>query len=891
MQYLLLMMAGLLWLLQARPAQAAFEEELILPNGLKVIMAPQPSNPLLTARLMIKTGSGGEVDRADFGLAHLMEHMAFKSTAGGRSEGQIAWEVESAGGSIGAYTWLDETVYYLTLPADSAEMAFDLLADMVFNPAYDPDEFSREKEVVVEEIKKYADLPGDVLAENLYSLLFAGQAYGHPITGYEDTVRQADEAGVREFFLKNYRPDNAVLILSGGLAPDEIKPLLYKYFGALKTPPSASRPSGGAAAPLNSEQPLMKTALSPKTDLALVELAFRSFPGRDPDSVPAELLAAILSLTQASRLDERVKSGQALATDISCQSTAFREAGLFSIYLETEADKVAEAVEAVLAELTGLVERPPDSDELARVRAMSAAYFLAQQESSEGLGRVLGEFENFQGDWRLKDARLSQWERVGADDLLRVARQMFRPDNIAVSLVLPAREAERAVVLEKEIPALLSVLDLKSGPETEAFSENSFTEFPTWPEGPRLAVSPDKSLPFITVKAGVMGGLLAEGKSREGLSSLAAEIWPLAAGTRLRPDFLRAAERLGASFSATSGRNTFFLTARFPSRNKEEALDLMSAVLTAPLFTEADLEEARQDQLAALRQQAEDPAAVAALISRRALFGEHPYALNPLGRRDSLASFTPETLRSFYHSIFRPERLVIAVAGDVEARWLEEGLKKRLGGWANSGPPLEIGPTPRVEPPRSTAIIREVMDRSQTHLRLTFPAPGLGRPDQAALEVLSDYLGGGMGGPLFMELREKRSLAYDLYSHYLPGLDGGEFIFYIATDPAKSGEALAGLQAIISDCRERLLEPDEIEGARQLTLGKRKRSEETAADRAEAALLHLLYGLGLDFEARHQAAVASVSAEEVRKAAENYLVMDQAVVVAVGPEESLKLIP
>jgi len=889
MPCLLMIVICVLILAAARPAGAAFEKELVLENGLKVILAPQAGNPMVSVRLVVKSGSGAERDRSEFGLAHLMEHMAFKSTNSGREEGQIAWEVESAGGSIGAYTWLDETVYHLSLPSESSEIAFDVLSDMIFQPAYDLDEFEREKEVVVEEIKKYEDLPGDILADNLYGLVFSSASYGHPIIGYEDTVRGATKEKVNLFMGRHYRPDNMLLIVSGGFKSETVRPLIGKYFGTIEHHAlPADNVGKQSKAPLG---PRIKISLNSKTDLALAEIGFRAFAGTDSDSVPAEILAAVLSLTQASRLDEKVKSQAALVTSVSCQSSAFREDGIFTIYLETEADKLAQAIAAVLTELERLVENPPDDDELRRVKAMAAVYFLAGQESSESLGRVIGEFENFCGDWRLKDARVPQWDRVGPEDLLRIAGEIFRPDNLFVSVVLPQEAQDKAGDLEKSILQCASSFKLSSGLDVESLDFKSFEKIESWPGGPRIVVLPDKSLPFITIKAGVLGGLLAENKDIEGIASFAAEIWPLAAGQLRRPDLLRKAERLGAYFNAAAGRNTFFITVRLPAKNKDEGLALLAEIIKTPLFTNEDIEEARQDRLADLRQQEEDPAAKVALIARRAFYGPaHPYGFNSLGHKDTVLSFTPEKLKSYYSNLITPENMVFSAAGDLDAQWLVDNLKMLLADWPVNGQGRKLDSPPELAKRRSPEIVTSIMDRAQTHLRISFSVPGIGHPDRAALEVLSDYLGGGMGGPLFMELREKRSLAYDLYAHYLPGLDCGEFIFYIATDPAKSGEAFEGLKDIIAQSRELSLAPDEFEGAKLLTLGKRKRAEETMADRAESAMLSLLYDLGLDFEPKYQEAIRDVSQDELRRVAEKYFLMSQAVVAAVGPAESLRLI-
>ncbi|MDR1081015.1 MAG: insulinase family protein, partial [Deltaproteobacteria bacterium] len=125
------------------PATAAADTSFTLANGMKVILAPQPGNPVVAARIMVKAGSASETGPAEQGLAHLMEHMAFKGTAG-RKVGEISREVERSGGDINAYTSFDETCYHLAMPADKLEGAVDILADLVFRPTYDPEEYARE---------------------------------------------------------------------------------------------------------------------------------------------------------------------------------------------------------------------------------------------------------------------------------------------------------------------------------------------------------------------------------------------------------------------------------------------------------------------------------------------------------------------------------------------------------------------------------------------------------------------------------------------------------------------------------------------------------------------------------------------------------------------------
>ncbi|MDR1921066.1 MAG: insulinase family protein, partial [Candidatus Adiutrix sp.] len=135
-------------------AWGAAEESFSLANGLKVIMASQPGSPVASMRVMVRTGAADEAVRSEYGLAHLMEHMAFKGTSRHPEPGLISSLVERNGGDMNAYTSSDSTVYYLERPAEQVDLGLDILADMVFAPLYDPKEYELEKEVVIEEIKR-----------------------------------------------------------------------------------------------------------------------------------------------------------------------------------------------------------------------------------------------------------------------------------------------------------------------------------------------------------------------------------------------------------------------------------------------------------------------------------------------------------------------------------------------------------------------------------------------------------------------------------------------------------------------------------------------------------------------------------------------------------------
>jgi zinc protease len=232
--------------------------------------------------------------------------------------------------------------------------------------------------------------------------------------------------------------------------------------------------------------------------------------------------------------------------------------------------------------------------------------------------------------------------------------------------------------------------------------------------------------------------------------------------------------------------------------------------------------------------------------------------------------------------------MYVVVGGDINPQLVAEALDGFLADWPT---PTKAG-TARVtipEPPQAIAQpvkLREIQPTAQqTHLGIAFLAPGLGDPDQAALEVLDSYLS-GLGGLLFNELRNKRSLAYTVASFYNPGLKTGAFNFYIATDPQKTGEATQGILNIIKDLRVNALTNDQVQSAIKYLLGLKLISHQTLSSRADEYMYNVLYDLGPDFDQRHIVEIEAVTPQDVLRAAQKYLDPQTAVISTVGQEPS-----
>ncbi len=221
----------------ARGAARAVHYE-VLPNGLTLLLHEAHLAPVANLQIWAKVGAADERPGEE-GLAHFHEHMLFKGTAR-RGVGEIAGDVEGAGGRINAYTSFDVTVYHATLPSDQLAVGVDVLADAVLHSSFDPDEIAREIEVVLEEIRRSEDSPGHVLGNALFETCYEQHPYRAPILGTAESVASFDRARVRAFFERWYTPEHLSFVAAGDFDGAAVRERVRQAFGE-RSPGQARR--------------------------------------------------------------------------------------------------------------------------------------------------------------------------------------------------------------------------------------------------------------------------------------------------------------------------------------------------------------------------------------------------------------------------------------------------------------------------------------------------------------------------------------------------------------------------------------------------------------------------------------------------------------------------
>ncbi len=344
-----------------------------LSNGLRVVTRRMAH--LETASLGVWVNSGARVELPEeHGLAHMLEHMAFKGTAT-RSALQIAEEIEAVGGAVNAVTSFETTDYFARVLKEHVPLALEILADILQNPAFTPDEIEREKEVILQEIASVQDSPDDLVFELAQEAAYPDQALGRPILGTSGSVRTLGAANLDAYRSSAYAAPRMVLSAAGAVDHQQIAAAAEKLFCDLpQTPGREQEPAkfvGG------------HRSLRRSFEQSHIVIGFEAPSFRDDAYFTLLIYSVLLGGGMSSRLFQEAREKRGLCYDIHAFGWGFSDTGLFGVHAATGAPQVDELVQVIMGELRAVAMDGPDEAELARAKAQLKASLLMSLEGSE----------------------------------------------------------------------------------------------------------------------------------------------------------------------------------------------------------------------------------------------------------------------------------------------------------------------------------------------------------------------------------------------------------------------------------------------------------------------------------------------------------------------------
>lgn len=830
-------------------------------NGLSLFVQRNTAG-LATVRAYVRnTGSQNEKEFLGTGISHLTEHLVCGGTTAQRKESETQTILERLGGSFNAFTGKELTGYYIDCLSDDVPTAMDLLADWMRHCAIDPDEFSREKRVILQELADSQNDPRRAASDLLLRTVYRENPYRHPVGGYPDLFAEVTREDVKRFYESRYVPNNILFFVAGDIRPDDAAERLMTLFRGEK------RGAESEPAPMTEPAQIAPREAVREMDVEMFRLllAWPTVALDHSDVFPLDVLAIILAGGESGRLNRKIKNEKQLGFSFDASSmTPATVPGLFLIQAETLPENLEGVQTEILDQIGRLVEVPVTPEELARAKKQAEAAFVYGRETLSAVADSCAFNYLMTGDPDFDRQYLEGIRKVSIGDITRVVRDYFKSERQNRILIAPIGMAPTDVIQS----------ETKTSDAIEAFRipENDL----------RILVKKSDALPMVNVQVYCLGSALIDTEANAGRTALLAAMLDKGSRRYSRTDVENYFDSVGGALSFQVGRNTLSAEMTLLKEDYKKGLDILADLLLRPAFPEEEFVKAKKRQLDKIFRRGDSPAEEIFELFSDQLSPATPYHLQIDGKTESVQKLTPEDLRGLHRQMVVPERTIVTVFGDIDVEEAAYAVKEHFAGLPKTKNLVEISFD------RKNDLIREPNEH-----KMTRRGTGLGiiawptvsvrdEKDYAALTVLQAILGGYgyPGGRLFRELRGE-GLVYRLKVDQMTGPAPGYFYALFETAPDRIGETFDRIEKGIERIKGGDIPEDEFVRAKERIVAFHPRELESLSNHARQGAIDDLYGLGYKNDLGFSRRINDVTRDDVIAAAQKFF--SQRVRVSTSP--------
>jgi zinc protease len=543
-----------------------------------------------------------------------------------------------------------------------------------------------------------------------------------------------------------------------------------------------------------------------------------------PDAPALDILASILGDGNSSILNRKIREEMQIVHSIGAWSHTPADGGMFGISATFDPDKENDVIQAIRDTLAELVKKPFSDQQITKAKRSYFISELGSLQTMSGQASSYGAGEYYAGNPRFSETYLEDIQRVDNERLHEVLKKYITDGHETVAILSPENTP---------VASNTNISDTFTYPMTRLMLSN----------GIPLIVREDKRLPFIYISAALQGGLLTETELKNGITQLTADLLTRGTKKRSAEEIADTIENQGASLSGFAGRNSFGINASGLSEDREMLMEMLTDSLLHPSFPDKELTKQKNQQIASIRQQQEQPMYLAQENLRMMLFPGHPYRLNMAGTESSVLALTRTDLMDNYTKRITADNIALSIFGDIRPEEARALADKYFGSISGRKEPSSIRESAN---PVLPSLIKTNGPFEQAILLVGYPGVDIRDERNDALNVLQRALS-GLSSELAIEVREKRGLVYYIGATSMSGLDPGLFAFYAGTTSDKIDEVrnliMEQIARIVSDG----IRADEFERARAQLIASHDMSLQNTGELAQVCALNELYGLGYDY--------------------------------------------
>lgn len=765
--------------------------EYTLPNGLHVLLFPDPSKPKITVNITYMVGSRME-GYGETGMAHLLEHLMFK---GSTKHPHVPDELTAHGASPNGTTSYDRTNYFETFNGSDENLnwALSLESDRMVNSFVADKDLRSEYSVVRNEFESGENNPAAILEERVLSTMYLWHNYGKSTIGSKEDIEKVPIKNLQAFYKKYYQPDNAILLVAGKIDEAKALALVVKYFGGIPKPTRVLEQTYTVEPVQDGERSVMLNRIG---DVQSIAVGYHIVAGSDKDYAAFDVLNDVLTNQPNGRLYKSLVKTE-LATGISADDPALKDPTWLYISADVLKDKsVEKAKDAMYKTIDELLTNPVTAEEVEKAKNKILNGFEQAYRSSEYIGLALSEFIS-QGDWRLAFIYRDNLKKVTADDVNRIVKAYIMNSNRTVGQFIPTANPVRATLpTQPDVTAL--VKDYKGQAalaQAEAFDPSPAnidkrTARGTIQGGAKFALL-TKSTRGNTVEGRITLRLGDEKtlENKSTISSLTAAMLKRGTKNHTMAQINETLDKLSSNVSIYGGGQNVSVIIKSTKQNLAQVLDLVNEMLHEPAFSEDEFKTLKNENISDLEQNRSEPQSIAGREFSRNLNhrpkGHINYNMSVDEEVEATNAASLSDLKKFYKDFYGSSNATVAFVGDFDATAVNLQLDKLLANWK-----APMGYTRVADKFEDVAPFNKEIKTPDKKNAMLMCGMNLkmrdDNPDYAALRMGDFIFGGGfLNSRLATRIRQKEGISYGVGSFLqVPSLDEtGVFGSYAIYNP------------------------------------------------------------------------------------------------------------
>ncbi|MBD3169143.1 MAG: hypothetical protein GF307_06640 [candidate division Zixibacteria bacterium] len=839
-------------------------------NGLTVIVKEDHKAPLFAMDTWVMTGYFNEHDSI-VGISHLLEHMFFKGTEK-RAVGQLRIDTKSLGARFNAGTSYEHTHYYTVAPSNRLMESLEIQSDALRNSSFDSAELEKEAMVVIQEVKRKYDNPERYGYEMMFDLMFDTHRMGRWRMGTPEEVAAFTRDELLDYYHKHYTPDNTIIAVVGDVNAEEVFAGIEKYYGDWH-PDSAVIDFSN---PEPEQEGLRRRIMYSDLKQPYIFMGYKTPGFLEKEAAVFDVLSFILATGKESRLYRRLIDELHLAGYVECEQYSLKDHGVFHIEVHAVNDEITRIEREVISELRSIMDYGVTEYEMQRAINNLQSKYLFGREKAANMAEVLAMFEQY-GGYGYADEYLRIIGNVTIADLKQAVSKYLPVSKCSIIEYMP-KVMKREEIEPEVYSALLTEKIEAQPPEVEEHGSQlaSLREYTdredlpavsyTLPNGITIVVKENHSLPLVNLRAGIKGGRYYENEGNCGITRLTANC--MINGSQKYPgDILSGMiESAGGSLSSFAEPDYFGFSLSIPSRYFVSSLDVVAELIMNPEFDEDKFESEQVKQLAGIEKNKDSMRSYPLDLMYAALYPDHPYGLPEYGTESAVSGIYREDMEKWYSDFKMGKNIFIVIAGDVDREEIKRKVEELMGGIKQQRETSLPGIAPPPSPGSAKIVKR---DKSQSAQSIGFRTCERGSDDYYPLKILQN-IASGMGGRLFVELRDKRSLAYTVYGYNTSFENSGAFVCYIATNPGNEFTARKGLLRELYRFKDEYVGDKELEIAKAYLSGRYAEALETNSGQAYQYLAQAIIGNGMGEVNAYPVKAATVDKKAIMEVAKKY---------------------